>query len=132
MERCNGKETSMALRDTAEVIKRFNDAFLERNAAKLVDLVADDCVMESTQPAPNGTPYEGYDACLGFWQELIADPEAFFEDEEILVAGDRATIRWRYCFGEGEESSVRGVNLMHVRDGKIVEALGYVKAGLRP
>jgi hypothetical protein len=26
---------------------------------------------------------------------------------------------------------VRGVNLMHVRDGKIVEALGYVKAGLQ-
>jgi hypothetical protein len=24
------------------------------------------------------------------------------------------------------------VNLMHVRDGKVVEALGYVKAALRP
>jgi ketosteroid isomerase-like protein len=35
--------------DTAEVIKRFNDAFVERDADKLVDLVADDCVMESTQ-----------------------------------------------------------------------------------
>ena len=31
----------------------------------------------------------------------------------------------------GEENTVRGVNLMHIRDGKIVEALGYVKAGLR-
>ena len=40
----------MGHRDTAEVIKLFNDAFLERDAAKLVDLVADDCVMESTQP----------------------------------------------------------------------------------
>jgi hypothetical protein len=30
------------------------------------------------------------------------------------------------------KESVRGVNLMHVRDGKTVEALGYVKAGLRP
>jgi hypothetical protein len=28
---------------------------------------------------------------------------------------------------EGKESSVRGVNLMRVRDGLIVEALGYVK-----
>jgi ketosteroid isomerase-like protein len=117
--------------DTAEVIKQFNEAFLERNAAKLVDLVADDCVMESTQPAPNGTRYEGYDACLGFWQDLIADPEGSFEPEDVSVSGDRATIRWRYRFGEGEESSVRGVTLMHVRDGKIVEALGYVKAGLR-
>jgi hypothetical protein len=33
---------------------------------------------------------------------------------------DRATIRWRYRFGEGDENSVRGVKLMRVRDGKIV------------
>jgi ketosteroid isomerase-like protein len=121
----------MGHRDTTEVIKLFNDAFLNRDAAKLVDLVADDCIMESTQPAPNGTRYEGYDACLRFWQELIADPEGSFEPEDVIVAGDRATIRWRYRFGDGEENTVRGVNLMHVRDGKIVEALGYVKAGLQ-
>jgi ketosteroid isomerase-like protein len=121
----------MGHRDTTEVIKLFNDAFLDRDAAKLVDLVADDCVMESTQPVPNGTRYEGYDACLRFWQELIADPDGSFEPEDVVVAGDRATIRWRYRFGDGEEDTVRGVNLMHVRDGKIVEALGYVKAGLQ-
>jgi ketosteroid isomerase-like protein len=116
---------------TAEVIQRFNDAFLERDAGKLVDLVADDCVMVGAEPAPNGTRVEGYDACLRFWQELMADPEGSFEPEDVVVLGDRATIRWRYRFGEGEESSVRGVTLMHVRDGRIVEALGYVKAGLR-
>jgi ketosteroid isomerase-like protein len=121
----------MAHRDTAEVIKRFNDSFLERDPARLVDLVADGCVMESTQPAPNGARYEGYHACLPFWQDLIADPEGSFAPEDVVVSGDRATIRWRYRFGEGEENSVRGVNLMHVRDGKIVEALGYVKAGPR-
>jgi ketosteroid isomerase-like protein len=118
--------------DTADVIKQFNDAFVLRDPAKLVDLVAEDCVMESAQPAPNGARYEGYDACLRFWQELIADPTGSFGPEDVVVSGDRATIRWRYRFGEGDESSVRGVNLMHIRDGKIVEALGYVKAGLRP
>ena len=46
-------------------------------------------------------------------------------------SGVNATIRWRYRFGEGDENSVRGVTVMHVRQGKIVEALGYVKAGLR-
>jgi ketosteroid isomerase-like protein len=114
----------MPHRDTGEVIKRFNDAFVQRDPGKLVDLVADDCVMEGAQPAPNGTRYEGYDACLRFWQELIADLDGSFEPEDVVVSGDRATIRWRYRFGEGDENSVRGVNLMHVRDGKIVEALG--------
>src|SRR5262245_35748044 len=115
--------------DTAEVIKRFNDAFVQRDPGKLVDLVADECVMESAQPAPDGTRYEGYDACLGFWRELIADPGGSFQPEDVDVSGERATIRWRYRFGEGAEDSVRGVSVMHVRDGKIVEALGYVKAG---
>ena len=118
--------------DTAEVIKRFNDAFVQRDPAKLVDLISADCVMESAQPAPNGTRYEGYDACLHFWQELIADPNGSFEPEDVAVSDDRATIRWRYRFGTGDENSVRGVNLMHVLDGKIVEALGYVKAALQP
>jgi hypothetical protein len=36
-------------------------------------------------------------------------------------------ILWRFHWGPGRESSVRGVNLMRVRDGRIVEALGYVK-----
>jgi ketosteroid isomerase-like protein len=121
----------MGHRDTAEVIKLFNNAFLERDAAKLVDLVADDCIMESTQPAPNGTRYEGYHVCLRFWQELIADREGSFEPEDVIVADDRATIRWRYRFGDGEEDTIRGVTLMHIRDGKIVETLGYVKGGLQ-
>ena len=121
----------MPYRDTADVIDRFNDAFVQGDPTTLVDLVADDCVMESAQPAPNGTRFEGRDDCLHFWQGLIADPDGSFEPEDVVVLGDRATIRWRYRFGEGDENSVRGVNLMHVRDGKIVEALGYVKAGLR-
>jgi cellulose synthase/poly-beta-1,6-N-acetylglucosamine synthase-like glycosyltransferase len=38
-----------------------------------------------------------------------------------------AVIRWRLRWGEGESNSVRGVNVMRVRDGLIVEALGYSK-----
>ena len=57
----------MQSRDTAEVIRRFNQAFEEHNPAIFEDLVAPDCVMESIQPAPNGTRYEGYDVNLAFW-----------------------------------------------------------------
>src|SRR6266545_5852652 len=95
----------------------------------LQDLVADDCVLENTNPAPDGARYEGHDACVGFWQQLAADRSLSFELEDVIVAGERATILWRLRFGEGHQNSVRGVNLIQVRDGKIVEALGYVKAG---
>jgi hypothetical protein len=112
--------------DTSEIMRRFNQAFLKHEPALLRDLIAADCVMESIQPAPDGTRYEGYDACLAFWQDLAADRVAYFDVEETVAMGDRATIRWRFNFGDGR--SIRGVNLMRVRDCKIVEALGYAKS----
>lgn len=116
----------MSLHQTAEIMRRFNQAFLEHQPKLLEELIAPDCVMESIQPAPNGTRYEGYDACLAFWQAIATDPVAWFEVEDTVAMGDHATIRWRFNFGDG--GSVRGVNLMRIRDGRIVEALGYAKS----
>jgi ketosteroid isomerase-like protein len=117
------------MNETADVIRRFNDAFQTHDLSLLGDIVGENCVMETIDPAPNGTRYEGYDACLAFWEALANDSSSSFEVEDIAVVGDRAIIRWRYHFGEGAENSVRGVNVMHVLDGKIVEALGYAKTG---
>lgn len=116
--------------DTGEVIRRFNRAFTERRAEELPALVAEGCVMEAIQPAPDGMRTEGRDACLAFWRALIDDASATFEPEDIVVAGEHATIRWRYRFGPGPKDYVRGVNLMTVRDGRIIEALGYAKTVL--
>lgn len=121
---------------TDDVIRRFHNSFAQHDPDALSGLVAQDCVMESVGPAPDGTRYEGRDACLRFWQELATDQNTSFEPEEIVVAEDRATIRWRAHFGDAahpvfgdtQVKSVRGVNLMRVRDGQIVEALGYTKA----
>ncbi|MGI5282567.1 nuclear transport factor 2 family protein [Nonomuraea polychroma] len=115
------------MRTTADVIDRFNRAFVEHDPAALASLIGDDCVMEAIQPAPDGARYQGREACLTFWRALAEDRTTQFEPEEVMVAGDRATIRWRYRYGEGPADSVRGVNLMRVRDGLIVEALGYSK-----
>ena len=82
--------------------------------------------MESIQPAPDGTRYEGYDANWTFWQALAADRTSSFEVEETVAMGDRGIIRWRFHFGDG--GSVRGVTLIRVRDGQIVEALAYSKS----
>jgi ketosteroid isomerase-like protein len=116
----------MRANDTAEIMRRYNQAFVERDPTLLEDLLAPDCVMESIQPAPNGTRYEGSESCFAFWAAIITDPVAYFEVEDTFPMGDRAIIRWRFNFGDGQ--SVRGVNLMLVRDGKIVEALGYAKS----
>lgn len=117
----------MSEQETAEVIRRFNRAFTDHDPAALGALVSPQCVMEAIQPAPDGARYEGGEACLAFWSALAVDRGTRFEPEEVTVAADRATVRWRYHFGDGEADSVRGVNLMRVRDGLIVEALGYSK-----
>lgn len=45
--------------------------------------------MESIQPAPDGTRYEGYDVNLAFWQAMAADRVNRFEVEDTFVMGDR-------------------------------------------
>lgn len=120
------------IRDTAAVLHQFNEAFVKYDASLLEDLVAEDCVMESVEPAPEGTRFEGRSACLAFWQKLASDRSGAFTAEEILAFGDRGTIRWRYRLGPGLSRSVRGVTLMRLRDGQIVEAFGYSKSGDTP
>jgi len=112
---------------TDEVMRRFNDVFQLHDPTALNELVAEDCVIENTQPAPNGSRHVGRDACIALWTGIATAPGTHFDLENVIVTGDRATILWRFCWGEGEANSVRGVNLMQVCDGLIVEAKGYVK-----
>jgi hypothetical protein len=114
---------------TAEVIARFNDAFQRHDPGALTELVAEDCVLENTNPAPDGSRHVGRSACLEVWQGIAANPATRFDLEQVDILGERAIIRWRYWFGSDPSQSVRGVNLMRVVGGAITEGLGYVKAG---
>ena len=114
---------------TLQIMQRFNQAFMQHDGSLLDGLIAEDCVMESVEPAPDGTRYVGRAACLEFWQKLANNRDGAFTAEDISAIDERAIIRWRYRFGPGLSKSVRGVNVMRVRDGLITEALGYVKSG---
>jgi glutathione S-transferase len=114
-------------RTTAAVIERFNAAFLGHEPTLLDDLVDEGCLLENTTPAPLGSRHVGRAACLAVWREIATNRGANFELEGVDIDGERAQIRWCYVWGSGELERVRGVNLMRVRDGRIVEARGYVK-----
>ena len=62
-----------------------------------------------------------------FQEALIDDTTSHFEVEDVHTGDEWALIRWRYVWGPGPDDSVRGVNVMRVVDGKIVEAAGYSK-----
>ncbi|MGH2820922.1 MAG: nuclear transport factor 2 family protein [Actinomycetota bacterium] len=115
---------------TLEVIERFNAAFNGHDVDEIMALMTDDVVFESTYPPPDGKRYGGRDAVGAVWQELFAvSPDAHFEGEETFTCSDRAVVRWRYTFtdGDGRPRHLRGVDVMRVRDGKVAEKLSYVK-----
>ena len=114
-------------KETAEIMRRFNDVFLRHDPAELRNLIAENCVIEKISSGPDDDRCVGRDACIALWQGIATEPGTHFDLEETFAAGDRAIIRWRYWPNEGR--SVRGVNLMRLSDGLIVEAMGYVKGG---
>ncbi|HLZ06273.1 MAG TPA: nuclear transport factor 2 family protein [Bradyrhizobium sp.] len=113
--------------ETEAILHRFNQVFLSHKPDALAELVADDCVIENTQPAPDGARYEGKEACIALWTQIATAPGIHFEPESIVARRDRGEIKWRLVWGPEHMDSVRGVNLMRVRGGRIVEAQGYVK-----
>lgn len=106
---------------TADVIHRFNEAFRLHDTTELPALVDEECVLENV----DGTTYSGYGVAAAFWARLAADPATTWTVEEVVTDGERATVRWHARFGDG--SLTRGVNLVRVREGRIVEATGYAK-----
>jgi ketosteroid isomerase-like protein len=111
-----------------DVIDRYNEAFRLHEPALLEALIADDCVIEDTSPAPAGARHEGGQACLARWSQLAGDATLDFSPEPADIVGDLAVAPWVLRWGSGEDDWARGVNLIRVRDGKIVEARGYLKA----
>jgi hypothetical protein len=123
----SGSFTDSESRATESLLKRFDQVFLSHDPAPLQELVADDCVIENTNPAPDGSRHVGKTACIELWTRIATNPDLRFETESIIARGDRGEIRWRLVWGPDPANAVRGVNLMRVHDGRIVEAQGYVK-----
>ena len=128
LQRTSASDNAQTSR-TFEVIDRFDRTFVEHDGTLLEGLVAEDCVMESVESASEGARVIGRDANLKLWRNPAYDKGGVFAVEEVVVFGDRANVRWRYRSGPELSQSVRGVTLMRLRDGLIVEALAYAKTG---
>jgi len=108
----------------------FSASFASGDVDAIMARMTQDCVFESTGPAPDGKRHEGQAAVRTAWEELFGntrDPK--FTDEETFVAGDRAVVRWRFTWtsDDGSEGHVRGVDVLRLRDGLVAEKLSYVK-----
>ncbi len=79
---------------TEAILQRFNQVFLTHNPAALEVLVADDCVIENTQPAPDGARHEGKAACVALWTQtaIAARSDGGWYGDRIAQAPCAASI----------------------------------------
>jgi ketosteroid isomerase-like protein len=112
---------------------RLTADFDRHGAAFLDDLLAQDCVLHTTGPAPSGGPMIGCEACRKHWGALIAEESVQFVLENEFDMGrtvGRRTVvqQWR-SLDQHDELMQRGVNIFTVHGGLISSAHGCVKAG---
>jgi ketosteroid isomerase-like protein len=111
-------------------VLEFNEAFNRHDVQAMLALLGEDCVIEGSGPAPDGTRLSGKVAAAKFWQDLFRDsPQARLEVEDVFGLGLHCVVRWRL---ESEDSAgtkchVRGIDVFQLRDGLISEMLSYVK-----
>jgi ketosteroid isomerase-like protein len=110
--------------NASSVVAAFGAAWAAHDLDKALSMTTDDCVFESTGPAPDGVQHKGHDEVRQAWQPIFDDTESRFEVEESFAVGDRVVERWCYSWNGGH---IRGVDLFRVRDGKVSEKFAYVK-----
>lgn len=114
---------------TLAAVERFNSAFNRHDVNGVMNAMTEDCVFENTNPPPDGNRLEGATAVRAYWEKFFAaNPDAFFEAEEVFATGDRCVVRWIYRkTKDGKPWHLRGVDVFKIRDGKVSEKLAYVK-----
>lgn len=107
------------------IVLDFNEAFNRHDVSKIAELLRDDCIFETTNPAPDGNTYKGKGAITEYLQGFFQrSPQAQMEIEEIFGMGLHCVLRWKYTWGDGH---VRGVDIFKIEGGLISEKLSYVK-----
>jgi ketosteroid isomerase-like protein len=121
--------TTAATESTLAVVTRFENNFSPLDVDRLMADMTDDCVFEHVAPAAASLGrYEGQAAVRAVWESMPAHFPGFtMEIDDIFAAGDKATCRWtmRWQQADGSEATMRGVDVITLRDGKIAEKLTY-------
>ncbi|MEO6144358.1 MAG: TIGR03086 family metal-binding protein [Dermatophilaceae bacterium] len=111
-------------------LARFSAAFGSGNVEAIMAQMTQDCVFESTGPAPDGQRHVGRASVRAVWEQFFGGTVSpTFIDEEMFMSGDRALVRWRFTWTteDGSEGHVRGVDVLRFRDGLVSEKFSYVK-----
>jgi ketosteroid isomerase-like protein len=115
---------------TIKVVQELEEALNRRDVDAFMALTTDDCVFENTSPAPDGGRYEGQSAIRTFLEEFFqSTPSIDFQTEDLFASGNRCVVRWVFHWRNtaGENGHIRGVDVFHIRNGKMAKDFAYVK-----
>jgi ketosteroid isomerase-like protein len=115
---------------TIKVVQELEEALNKRDIEAFMALITDDCVFENTSPAPDGGRYEGQSAIRTFFEDIFqSTPAIDFQTEELFASGNRCVVRWVFHWSNtaGENGHIRGVDVFHIRNGKMAKDFAYVK-----
>ena len=108
----------------------FNEAFNQHDVARIVQLLSDDCIFETSAPAPDGAVYTGKEAIIQFLQNFFREsPQAHIQIEDIYGFGHRCNMHWRseWLDETGSKQQVRGVDIIQEKNSLICKKQSYVK-----
>jgi ketosteroid isomerase-like protein len=105
------------------------DAVNHRDLERFDRLVAEDCILESASPAPDGANYQGRVMIVGHIGNVLANlPELHLTVEELAGFGLKGFCRYRADWnGPGGPRHRRGVLLLGLRSGQVDRIWLYAK-----
>jgi ketosteroid isomerase-like protein len=115
---------------TIKVVGELEEALNRRDVDAFMALMTEDCVFENTSPPPDGERYEGRRAIRTYVEDFFhATPSIDFQTEDLFASGIRCVVRWVFHWSNtvGENGHIRGVDVFHIRNGKMAEDFAYVK-----
>jgi ketosteroid isomerase-like protein len=108
----------------------LKDAFNQHDIPAILQLMSDDCIIETSMPAPDGAVYSGKEAATRYWQDFFRDqPDAHLQAEDLIGFGKRCILFWKFSRSNGDwiNTHLRGVSIFHVENDLICEMRSYVK-----
>ena len=109
---------------------RFHEADNRHDVPGMMSLGADDCVMESSVPPPDGPTLAGKESVGRWWRKYFAGTrDAQRQIEDAFSLGIRCVLRWpgEWTDLKGIPRAMRGVDIYQVKESQIAEILSYVK-----
>lgn len=104
------------------IIKKFSQAWKDRDMQTLLSLITDDCTYTASVGPSPGERFVGKESVRkGFTAMFKVDPVERVQVSNLLTAGDRAACEWRYFSTDKNDNEIviHGCDLYTFVDDKI-------------